>query len=196
MRNISAEEKIRKASSLSLVGFTMFFSCAAGSIAAAQAQTSFSRLVGEGEKSDGSLLHLESSEGTLSGMTTLNRSDTLRWPEFRLFRFLRSAFHIYRKRDERGDRFKRGNHSRFRTQDLGGGCTCGRIPNLAKAKRSNEICRALPHVEFRPFRAQRRGGTGLPLPAHPHPYPPGFAGPLADPRAAHRIAAAAGIVAP
>jgi hypothetical protein len=85
MRNISAEEKMWRASSLSLVGFTMFFSCAVGSIAAAQAQTSFSRLVGEGQKSDGSLLHLESSEGTLSGMMTLNRSDTLRGQSFGSF---------------------------------------------------------------------------------------------------------------
>jgi hypothetical protein len=82
MRNISAEEKMWRASSLSLVGFIMFFSCALGSIAAAQAQTSFSRLVGEGEKSDGSLLHLESREGTLSGMMTLNRSATLRGDGF------------------------------------------------------------------------------------------------------------------
>jgi hypothetical protein len=77
MRNISAEEKMWRASSLSLVGFTMFFSCALGSIAAARAQTSFSRLVGEGEeKSDGSLLHQESSEGTLPGAMTLNPGGT------------------------------------------------------------------------------------------------------------------------
>jgi hypothetical protein len=82
MRNISAEKKMWRASSLSLVGFTLFFSSAVGSIGSIQAQTSFSRLMGEAEKSDRSLLHLESSEGTLPGMMTLNRSETLRGDGF------------------------------------------------------------------------------------------------------------------
>jgi hypothetical protein len=72
MRNSSAEERIWKASSLSLFGFTVFFNFALASFAAAQ--TSFSRLIAYLVTAVGALLTADKPTAQDGGITCRNQS--------------------------------------------------------------------------------------------------------------------------
>lgn len=75
MREKSAPEKIWRPSGLFSFGVTVFFSYALASFA--PGQTSSSPLIGGSKELDGSLLDWRSSEGTLPGTMTMNRTGIL-----------------------------------------------------------------------------------------------------------------------